>query len=309
MNLTPRELAARKGGDAVVHPPNQGASLSAGRQHRAHRRADGVARALGWFSLALGAAQLVVPGAVARLAGVRDDRASRRAARAVGLRGIVAGLGILTRERPSGVLLARAAGDAVDLALLGSARGLRRRDRGRIRAAEIAAVALAVVDIGCAWVLGRGIRPTSSRPHERRKIEVVRSIRIDRTVDVVYGFWRDLENLPRFMAHLESVEVTGGGRSHWRARAPAGGVVEWDAELTSERPNELLAWRSVPGAEIENGGSVRFIPVSTGTEVVVTLRYDPPGGLLGATVAKLFGEEPGQQVEDDLRRLKRELES
>jgi uncharacterized membrane protein len=308
MNLTPRELAARTGGLGDVRPPSEGAGVIAERQHHLHRRADRVARGLGWLSLALGIAQLAAPGTIARLAGVRDDRRSRRAARAVGLREIIAGLGILTRERPAGFLAARVAGDAIDLALLGSVGGLRRRDRGRVRAAQGAAAALAALDAACALALGWRLTPRASRPHELRKIEVVRSICVERPVDDVYGFFRNLPNLPRFMRHLTSVEEISPRRSRWKAIAPAGRVVEWEAELISERPSELLAWRTVPGAEIENGGSVRFRPVLKGTEVMVTMRYEPPAGLLGATVAKLFGEEPGQQVEEDLRRLKEVLE-
>src|SRR5207237_3055072 len=122
----------------------------------------------------------------------------------------------------------------------------------------------------------------------------------------VYDFWRNFGNLPRFMDHLESVQVTGDRRSHWKAKAPAGTTVEWDAETTENRPNELIAWRSVEGADVTNAGVVRFVaaPGGRGTEIHVDLRYEPPAGKLGKLVAKLFGEEPSQQVEGDLRRFK-----
>jgi uncharacterized membrane protein len=112
------------------------------------------------------------------------------------------------------------------------------------------------------------------------------------------------------MRHLESVRVTGEGRSHWVARAPAGTTVEWDAEVVEDRPNELIAWRSLPGSEVPNSGTVRFAlaPGGRGTEVRVELQYDPPGGKLAAVVAKLFREEPSQQVQDDLRNFKQVLE-
>ena len=136
-------------------------------------------------------------------------------------------------------------------------------------------------------------------------IRVNHSVTINLPADVVYGFWRDLENLPRFMIHLEMVETTGA-RSHWVARAPAGKTVEWDAEIIEDIPGEKISWRSVEGSQIPNAGSVRFTPApgGRGTEVRVELRYDPPGGALGATVAKIFGEDPRQQVQDDLRRFK-----
>ena len=112
------------------------------------------------------------------------------------------------------------------------------------------------------------------------------------------------------MDHLEAVTVFDDRRSHWTARGPAGSRVEWDAEIHNEIPNELLAWRSLPGSEVDNAGSVHFTPTDTGdTEVRVVLRYDPPAGRLGAVVARLFGEDPSRQVAEDLRRLKQVVES
>lgn len=141
-------------------------------------------------------------------------------------------------------------------------------------------------------------------------IHVVSSITINRPPETIYHFWRDLANLPRFMAHLESVTVQNG-TSTWRAKAPAGMTVEWQAEVTLDRPNQAIAWRSLEGASIPNRGVVRFTPApgGRGTEVMVELKYDPPGGELTAALAKLFGEEPGQQIAGDLRRLKQVLET
>lgn len=127
----------------------------------------------------------------------------------------------------------------------------------------------------------------------------------------VYAAWRDLERLPTFMYHLESVQTTGDGRSHWVAKAPGGRLVQWDAELTEDIPGERIAWRSTGQAQVQNSGAVRFRPAprDQGTEVHVELEYTLPGGDLGAIVAKLFGEEPGQQVSDDLRRFKQIIET
>ncbi len=141
--------------------------------------------------------------------------------------------------------------------------------------------------------------------------KIEKSITINKPRDEVYRFWRSLENLPRFMSHLESVRVLDDRRSHWVAKAPAGARVEWDAEIHNEEAPELLAWRSLPNAEVNHAGSVHFTPApgGRGTELRVVLSYEAPGGKIGKLVAKLFGEEPGQQVDDDLYRLKELLEA
>jgi uncharacterized membrane protein len=144
-----------------------------------------------------------------------------------------------------------------------------------------------------------------------RGIKVEKSVTINKSPEELYNFWRNFENLPRFMNHLESVKQTGEGRSHWVAKAPAGRTVEWDAEIYNEKENQLIAWRSLEGADVDNAGSVRFEPATDGrgTVVKVTLKYDPPGGVLGSFVAKLFGEEPSQQIEEDLHRFKQVMET
>jgi len=139
-------------------------------------------------------------------------------------------------------------------------------------------------------------------------IKVERSITVNRPPAEVYRFWRQLENLPRFMDHLESVTVIDENRSHWVAKAPAGTKVEWDASIHNEIEDELIAWRSLPGSDIDNAGSVHFTPAGDATEVRVVLSYDPPAGRVGAAVAKLLGEEPGTHVEEDLRRFKQVIE-
>jgi uncharacterized membrane protein len=156
----------------------------------------------------------------------------------------------------------------------------------------------------------RGDRASSAATVARGQgIKVERTVFVNRPQEEVYRFWRQLENLPRFMDHLESVTVLDESRSHWVAKAPAGTKVEWDASIHNEIENELIAWRSLPGADVDNAGSVHFTPSGDGTEVRVVLSYDPPAGKVGASVAKLLGEEPGQQVEDDLRRFKQVIEA
>ncbi len=141
-------------------------------------------------------------------------------------------------------------------------------------------------------------------------IKVEQAVAISRPREELFRFWRNFENLPRFMDHLESVQVLDERRSHWVVKGPAGTRVEWDAEIHNEIPDELIAWRSLPGSEVDHAGSVHFSPVrNDGTEVRVILRYDPPAGKLGAAVARLFGEEPSRQVAEDLRRFKQVMEA
>jgi uncharacterized membrane protein len=142
-------------------------------------------------------------------------------------------------------------------------------------------------------------------------VKVEKSLTINRPPEELFRFWRNFENLPRVMSHLEAVQVTGANRSHWVAKGPAGVSVEWDAEVYNEKENELIAWRSLGGADVDNAGSVHFrpAPAGRGTELRVVLKYDPPAGVVGAAVAKLFGEEPEQQIDEDLRRFKTMMET
>jgi uncharacterized membrane protein len=142
------------------------------------------------------------------------------------------------------------------------------------------------------------------------KIHVKKSVTIDRSPAELYQFWRNFENLPQFMRHLESVTILDEKRSRWKAKAPLGTTVEWDAELSSDVENERIGWKSAENASVPNSGVVLFKPTSNrGTVVEVTMIYEPPAGKLGALVAKLFGEEPNQQVAEDLRRFKQLMES
>lgn len=157
---------------------------------------------------------------------------------------------------------------------------------------------------------GREVSPVAS-VGRGQGIKVEQSVTINRPVVEVYRFWRNFENLPRFMDHLESVTVIDETRSHWVAKGPAGTRVEWDAVIHNEVDDELIAWRSLPGSEVNNAGSVHFTPTAAGhgTEVRVVLSYEPPAGRVGAAVARLLGEEPSKQVEDDLRRFKQVMDS
>ncbi|WP_414515354.1 SRPBCC family protein [Nostoc sp. PCC 9305] len=142
-------------------------------------------------------------------------------------------------------------------------------------------------------------------------IKVEKTLTINKSAEELYHFWHNFENLPTFMKHLKSVKVYNEKRSHWIANAPLGNSVEWDADILEDRENEFISWASVEGADVDNSGFVRFkkAPGDRGTEVKIVLEYNPPGGALAATVAKLFGEEPEQQIGDELRRFKMLMEA
>jgi uncharacterized membrane protein len=145
-------------------------------------------------------------------------------------------------------------------------------------------------------------------------IQVERAVTINMPRDQLYRIWRNFENLPRFMKHLQRVDVdetTGGKRSHWVAKAPFGREIAWNAEITEDRENEMISWRSRPGSIVGSMGTVRFVDAQNtlGTIVHVLMQYNPPGGSLGAAIARMFGEEPGQQLRSDLRNFKMMMET
>lgn len=291
-----------------------------------HGAGERLARGLGWFSIGLGLAEVAAPEAVARAIGIERRRSGGAedylpaalrpqhdsiapVLRLLGMREIASGLGIFSQNRPAGWLWARVAGDIVDLAYLGSL--AHRADARRLMAAAVAVAGVTALDVLCGRQLSRN-QPQGARLTESDgSIRITASMSINRPPAECYAFWRDFANLPRIMQHLESVTVLDDRRSHWRAKAPAGSTVEWDAELIEDHPNELIAWRSVEGAQVFNEGSVRFqaAPKGHGTVVRIALRYLPPAGALGAAVARLLGEEPEVQVRDDLRRFKRYVET
>jgi len=258
------------------------------------------------FSVALGLSELTVPDRVAGLIGLRDRQQTRWVLRALGVREILTGLGILAHREAAGPLWARVAGDAMDLGLLGGSFRAKGANKGRLIASTAAVAGVTLADAYAA----AGSSRNGTVQKLVQPIHVVRSITINREPAVVYQFWRQLENLPKFMAHLESVQNEGDSW-RWRAKGPAGTSIEWRAEITLDVVNEKLAWRSLEGAVVPNRGVVCFQnpPNGRGTEVIVELKYEPPGGALGAAIAKLFGEEPGQQIAADLRRLKQVLET
>jgi len=145
----------------------------------------------------------------------------------------------------------------------------------------------------------------------RKAVKVERSVTIEKPRAELFAFWRNFENLPRFMEHLVSVRVDSSTRSHWTAKAPAGQTVEWDAEIVNEVPDEIIAWKSVGEPDIRNAGAVNFsdAPAGRGTIVRVTVDYEPPAGKLGAMLSHFFSEEPDRQIREDLRKFKQLMET
>jgi uncharacterized membrane protein len=142
-----------------------------------------------------------------------------------------------------------------------------------------------------------------------RGIRLAESVRIHRPPHDVYDFWRNLTNVPRFMSHIERVDLRSPTRSHWVARGPAGVTVEWDADVINERRPDLIGWQSIGKADLLSAGSVRFVELADGgTQLDVVLQYDPPAGRVGAGIAGLLGLSPAAVLREDLRRLKVMLE-
>jgi uncharacterized membrane protein len=199
------------------------------------------------------------------------------------------------------------------LHILGGALLLLQAARARSPATRIAlgaagsALALSGVAGNAPLVSALGLRKDAVRA----PIHVLRTVMVNRPPEELYAMWRNFENLPAIMQHLEAVRVLDAKRSLWRARSPLGGTVEWEAELTHEIPDRELGWRSLPGSEVESTGVVRFepSPLGYGTQLQVEMVYAPPAGRLGASVARILGEEPQQQIEEDLQRFKQRMES
>jgi uncharacterized membrane protein len=278
---------------------------------------DPVTNFLGWFSIGLGLAELFAPRQVARFIGLDDDDHTTLL-RSYGVRELAAGFGILTRPKPTYWMWNRVIGDAIDLASLGRAMQATENDRSRLTAAAVAVIGVTALDVVSSMRLTSESNPATGHddgsfalpvPQDGRQ-QVQATVTVNRPIDEVYAFWKEPSNFSRFMDQIDSVQVTSGGRSHWKAKAPAGMSVEWDAEIVTDRPNELLSWQSVDGSEIRNTGTVKFRNAAggRGTEVELEMEFQPAGGPIGAKVAKMLEAIPKTQLKNDLRRFKQLLE-
>jgi uncharacterized membrane protein len=283
-----------------------GFSALGARRRERERLSSGVrrARGLGWFSIGLGIAQLTSPRAMSSLVLGADNQRRRRAMRLVGARELVCGIGILTQRHPSRWLWMRVLGDVMDLALLGASLSTRRTDKGRVLRSMAGVLGLTALDTMASLRHGRARAPLDVQ-------RFTAAVTVNRQPEEVYGFWRNLQNLPRFMAHLESVQIRDDRRSRWVARGPGRSRIEWEAEITEDQRNERISWRSVEGSQVDNAGTVSFRPApgGRGTEVVLELEYLPPRGLFALKLARLLGEAPRQKAASDLRRFKQVVET
>ncbi|WP_081790959.1 SRPBCC family protein [Deinococcus phoenicis] len=183
-----------------------------------------------------------------------------------------------------------------------------------LRGGPVERLLLAAVGVGFTGMAATGTNPLATalkiRQNEEGDTLVSDAVTVGQPPERLYAIWRDLTNLPGLMKHLESVQVLDERRSRWTVKGPAGTAVSWDAELTADEPGRRIAWRSLPGAAIENSGEVLFRPApgDRGTEIRVNLAYHAPGGTTGAVIARIAGQEPSQQLRDDLMRFKREQE-
>lgn len=277
--------------------------------HRDGSPGRSLAKWLGWFSVGLGAAELIAPRGLARLIGLRPTGTTTTVLRALGGREIANGLGILANPSSKEWVGMRVGGDLIDLALLGVALAKSERP-ARTLAAAIAVVGVTALDAAGAERLAEERKVPVAADADSDGVPVVRSITVERPLDEVYAFWSDFANFPRFMAHVESVDILDERRSRWRATGSAGTHAEWESEIVAQRQNELIAWRTVDGSDLYHSGEVRFHRNdANATVVTVQLAYSPPGGRIAAAALKLFRKEPGQQVIDDLRRFKQILET
>ena len=147
-------------------------------------------------------------------------------------------------------------------------------------------------------------------PEGKGAAVTARAVTINRPAADLYAYWRDFANLPTFMDNVVAISPLDGQRSHWVVKAPGGKTVEWDARVTDERSNELIAWVSEDGADVPNSGRVEFREAGArGTVVTATILYDPPAGVVGKLIAKMFQREPAIQARRDLRRLKQLMET
>jgi uncharacterized membrane protein len=266
------------------------------------------AQALGLLSAGTGLAALLAPGPLGRLIGVPEHTGLLRF---VGARELASAAGLLTQRKSAPWLWSRVAGDAMDLALLGTALHPSNPGRGRAMGAIAVVAAIAAIDVAAS------VRETSRQreaPYAGRNESealVEHTVSVNKSPQECYAFWRDVSNLSKFSPILESVTKIDDKRSHWVLRGPRGTRIEWDSEITVDRPGERLAWHSLKGSEVTHAGVVRFerAPGDRGTFVSVMMHYQPPGGRIAAGFAKLIGKDPNRQMREDLRRFKSAIET
>jgi uncharacterized membrane protein len=275
-------------------------------------KTDQVAKALGWFSIGLGLAELIAPKRMAKATGLNKGASMMPL---LGLREIASGIGILANQKPAGWVWSRVAGDAMDLAVLGAGFKSRQSDPTRLAIATAMVAGVTVADILCGKQLceeqkdsrnGNATAEGAAGSHE-----TFRTITINRSARELYQFWRNAENLQQIMPTLRSVKATGEKTSHWVDKGPGNVDVEWDSEIIEDNPADRISWRSLPGTKFPNSGSVRFeeLPGDRGTVVRLKMICEAPAAGIGAKIAKVLGRAPQQQTMEFLRRFKQLMET
>jgi len=270
------------------------------REPRSEDAADatGLIRGLGWLGVSVGLTELAFPKTLATAVGLDRAGAAPAILRAMGVREIASSVAVLARPEHPAPRWVRVVGDALDIGLLGLAMTARGSARRRL------ALTLGMI----AGVTALDVLATRRRAHARRVAPVIASVTINKPPREVYEVFRKLDQLPRFMDYLVSVEQHANRRSTWTAKLPIGGTVRWEAEILEDRPGEVLSWRSIEGSAVQTRGRVTFTraPGRNMTEVRVELRLGVLGRGPTASLARLFAKP---QVKGDLRRLKQVIET
>lgn len=288
------------GAGSATHPGREGWTGAA--------RGEGLASALGWLGLGLGALEVLAPRRVGRMVGL-EDGAGRSAIRMLGMREIGTGLGILAQPRSKEWMGSRVAGDLVDLALLAAIlpRG-KRRDRTLLAAGAV--LGITVLDVLATERLSRSRRAPTEEAVEGSELFAEKAITIAAPRETLYAYWRDFGSLPRFMPLLQEVRVMEDGRSVWSGDDGSGSARAWEVAMVEDRPGEVVGWCACDTSSVHRAGRVTFEDGAREGETVVRVQlwYALPGGALGSAAARLLRKDPGQQLAADLRRLKQIME-
>jgi uncharacterized membrane protein len=267
---------------------------------------------IGWFSIGLGAVQVLTPRIFLRLFGIKARNTNVLLTRVVGLREISSGIGIFAEPRPITWIQARIVGDAMDIMLLGRAFTSKQITNPiSSGAALLSVLAITVVDLATNQLISNKPSQITTNVMQGSVMRVRKSVTVNRPIADVYAFWRNFENLPQFMRHIQSISVLENGRSHWVAQNSGESALEWEAVLVGDTPDEQITWQAVEDGDMHTDGSVQFRPApgDRGTEVLVDIKYHPPVGKLGAGFIRLFGTHPEQLLYDELRMFKQIMET
>lgn len=268
-----------------------------------------MAKALGWFSLGLGLAQVAMPRQVSTLIGLRGDEDDQKIMRVVGMREIASGLGILAQAKPTPWLWSRVGGDAMDLALLRSAMDSPWSQKDRVTAAALAVLGITAADVLCSTkITAEPDQPDQAM--QSNEVHVTAAVTVQAPVSKIFALWDGFQGLPRFMSDAATVQITGNRQSRWTVPGPAGTSLEWVVQITDVVPNEQIRWQTVDGGLFSAEGTVRFrtAPGNRGTQVIFDAHFSPPGGALGQKVAQPLAEIVKVKIGNDLRRFKQLIE-